>query len=149
MPSVPLLRIQPVAIIPTEAGCAVFMGHEEGGKVISFYTEHNIGTAIHSAMRNLKPPRPLTHDLFHHTLLSFGAEMREMTILKVVDEVFYAQITLVVENETMDKTIIQVDSRPSDAVALAIRQSAPMYIVQSVWDKLKDQKDLLKNMHES
>jgi len=75
--------------------------------------------------------------------------MREMTILKVVDEVFYAQITLVVENETMDKTIIQVDSRPSDAVALAIRQSAPMYIVQSVWDKLKDQKDLLKNMHES
>lgn len=149
MPAAPLLRIQPVAIIPTEAGCAVFMGHQEGGKVILFYTEHSIGTAINTAMRGIKPPRPLSHDLFHNTLLSFGAEMREMTILKVIDEVFYAQITLVVENETMEKTIVQVDSRPSDAVALAVRQNAPMYIVKSVWDELKDQKTLLDDMHNS
>ena len=69
-----LVQVDPVALLPTQAGCAVFLG--DGQKSIVFYIEPAIGASINDALSDRKPPRPLTHELFHDALRAFGAAVQ-------------------------------------------------------------------------
>lgn len=140
------VRVEPVALMPTQAGCAVFLG--DGEKVIVFYIEPAIGASINAVMSGVKPPRPLTHDLFSQVLESFGARVDHATIVKVDGEVFYARLFLVAENEVMERKVVEIDARPSDCLALAVRQDAPIFVVQQVWDELRDMSDVLRDLRE-
>ena len=75
-----LVRVEPVALLPTPAGCAVFLG--DGKKVIVFYIDPAIGASINAVLAGTIPPRPLSHDLFSQTLEAFGAEVLHTTIVK-------------------------------------------------------------------
>jgi len=81
-----LVRVEPIALLPTQAGCAVFLG--DGEKVIVFYIDPSIGASINAVLAGVTPPRPLTHDLFTQTLDAFGAEVLHTTIVKAEGEVF-------------------------------------------------------------
>jgi bifunctional DNase/RNase len=140
------VRVEPVALMPTQAGCAVFLG--DGEKVIVFYIEPAIGASINAVMSGVKPPRPLTHDLFSQVLDAFGAKVDHATIVKVEGEVFYARLFIVAENEVMERKVVEVDARPSDCLALSVRQNAPIYVVQQVWDELRDMSDVLTELRE-
>lgn len=140
------VRVEPVALMPTQAGCAVFLG--DGEKVIVFYIEPAIGASINAVMSGVKPPRPLTHDLFSQVLDAFGATVDHVTIVKVDGEVFYARLFLVAENEVMERKVVEIDARPSDCLALAVRQDAPVFVVQHVWDELRDMSDVLRDLRE-
>jgi bifunctional DNase/RNase len=140
------VRVEPVALMPTPAGCAVFLG--DGEKVIVFYIEPAIGASINAVMSGVKPPRPLTHDLFSQVLEAFGGKMDHATIVKVEGEVFFARLFLVAENEVMDRKVVEIDARPSDCLALAVRHEAPIYVVQDVWDELRDMSDVLIELRE-
>ena len=85
-----LVRVEPVALLPTQAGCAVFLG--DGDKSIVFYIAPAIGASINAALSDTKPPRPLTHDLFNDTLKAFGATVQRVVIVKVENDVFYARL---------------------------------------------------------
>jgi len=87
-----LLRVEPVALLPTQAGCAVFLG--DGTKAIVFYIDPSIGASINAAMTGQTPPRPLSHDLFLLALEGFGATVSRMVITKVEDDVYYARLIL-------------------------------------------------------
>ncbi|MCQ2195440.1 MAG: DUF151 domain-containing protein [Paludibacteraceae bacterium] len=78
--------------------------------------------AIIIASSNVKPPRPLSHDLFSEIMLGYGIEIREVYINKVEDHIFHAEICC-------DRygTTLRFDSRASDAIALALRFNAPIY----------------------
>ena len=132
--------------MPTSAGCAVFLG--DGQKVIVFYIEPAIGASINAVMSGVKPPRPLTHDLFFQMLDAFGARVDKAVIVKVEGEVFYARLYVVAENEIMERKIIEIDARPSDCLALAVRQDAPVYVREHVWDELRDMSDVLAELKE-
>lgn len=88
-------------------------------------------------LQGLRSPRPLTHDIFMTLALSFQIEMVEAIVYKCVDGIYYSQIVC----KRNDK-VIYIDSRTSDAVALAIRFNAPIYTYNSVftatWEKLND-----------
>ncbi|MGB1128953.1 MAG: bifunctional nuclease family protein [Haloferula sp.] len=139
-----LVRVEPVALMPTPAGCAVFLG--DGSKTIVFYIDLAIGTSINAALAGQTPPRPLTHDLFAQTLEGFGARVSRAVIHKVEEEVYYARLILEAENEIMDRKIVELDARPSDCIALAVRVKAPIYVVSEVWGDLADMSDTLEEM---
>ena len=140
------IRVEPVALMPTSAGCAVFLG--DGEKVIVFYIEPAIGASINAVMSDVKPPRPLTHDLFFQMLDAFGARVEKAIIVKVEGDVFFARLYVVAENEIMERKVIEIDARPSDCLALAVRQEAPMYVRENVWDELRDMSDVLAELKE-
>ena len=97
-------------------------------------------------MSGVKPPRPLTHDLFSQVLDAFGAKVDRATIVKVEGDVFYARMFIIAENEIMERKVVEIDARPSDCLALAVRQGAPIYVLQDVWDNLRDMADVLAEL---
>lgn len=141
---VDLIQVEPIALLPTQAGCAVFLG--DGHKCIVFYIEPAIGASINAVLSGQKPPRPLTHDLFIQVLEAFGATVTHVVISSVEEEIFYAHLHLTAENEIMEKKIINADARPSDCLALAVRQEAPIMFVKSVWDEQADMTHILEDL---
>ena len=83
--------------------------------------------AIALEMEGIKPPRPLTHDLLKSTIDNLGASVQEVIIDELKENTFYAKIILEVSSLTND-----IDSRPSDAIALAVRTQAPIYVNEEV-----------------
>lgn len=77
-------------------------------------------------MEGVKPPRPLTHDLIKSILDSLGSELAEITISELRDGTFYAKLNLDSQ---------EIDARPSDAIALAVRYGAPIFVSDKVMDE--------------
>ncbi len=96
--------------------------------------------AIGMKLENLQPKRPITHDLIYNMLKALGINLLEVVITKVEEEIFYGEIVLEHKNK-----IYRVDSRPSDAIALAVRFDCPIYANKSVIDKEGIDIEKLKN----
>lgn len=142
MPNV--VRVEPIALMPTPAGCAVFLG--DGKKVISFFIDPSIGSSINAVLAGEKPERPLTHDLFLLTMDSFGAKLQRTVIVSMQEEIYYARVIFQVENELQEKKIVELDARPSDCIALSVRVGAPIYVVAELWHSLNDVSQTLEDM---
>ena len=142
-----LVRVEPIALLPTQAGCAVFLG--DGKKAIVFYIDPAVGASINASLSGQLPPRPLTHDLYLLTLQAFGAKVSRAVIVSMENEIYYARLILEAENEIMERKIIELDARPSDCLALAVRCGAPFYVVRKLWDSLDDMLSVLEEMREA
>ncbi len=142
-----LVRVEPVALLPTQGGCAVFLG--DGHKTIMFYVDPSVGASINASLSGQLPQRPLTHDLLLMTLQTFGAKVSRAIIIRIEGEVYYARLILEAENEIMEKKIVELDARPSDCIALVVRNGAPLYVVRSLWDSLKDMAPVLAEMRQN
>lgn len=142
-----LVRVEPIALMPTQAGCAVFLG--DGSKVIVFYIDPGVGASINASLSGQLPPRPLTHDLYLLTLEAFGAKVTRAVIVSMENEVYFARLFLEAENEIMERKIIELDARPSDCLALVVRCGAPLYVVRELWDSLQDMSSVLAEMREN
>jgi len=102
--------------------------------------------------KNLKPPRPITHDLFYNVLRGLGYTLEKVIISKLHEGIFYSNIYL---QDKEGKETYVFDSRTSDAVALAVRFNAPIYTYDKVMDEagveiktrpIEDLKDLDKEI---
>ncbi|MDF1753260.1 MAG: bifunctional nuclease family protein [Verrucomicrobiales bacterium] len=135
-------------VLPTSAGSAVFLGNSE--KVFVIYVDHAVGSAINMFLLGTPKPRPQTHDLFADVLTGLGARVSRIIISDFSDTVYYARMIVEAENELLDqKKIIEIDARPSDSIALAVQQDAPIYVAQHVWDGVEDMSIVLKKMEDS
>jgi bifunctional DNase/RNase len=83
--------------------------------------------AITVSLQQMEVSRPLTHDLLRNVLQTLGAEVLRITINELKDDVFYARIIMQVNGQEME-----IDSRPSDALALSVRVHVPIYVDESV-----------------
>jgi hypothetical protein len=83
--------------------------------------------AIALEIEGIKPPRPLTHDLLKHVIDNLGAVIMEVIIDELRENTFYAKIILEVAGLTNE-----IDARPSDAIAIAVRGQAPIYVAETV-----------------
>lgn len=92
---------------------------------------YNEAQAITIEMEGIKPSRPLTHDLFINMLNELSMTIDSITITKFIDGIFYAKITVNANN-----TFIDIDSRPSDAVAISLRSKAPIKINSKLLETL-------------
>jgi bifunctional DNase/RNase len=139
-----LVRVEPIALLPTQAGCAVFLG--DGSKAIVFYIDPGVGASINASLSGQVPPRPLTHDLYLLTLQAFGAKVSRAVIVRMEEEIYYARLILEAENEIMERKIVEIDARPSDCLALTVRCGAPFYVVRELWESLEDMSAVLAEM---
>ncbi len=139
-----VVEVQVKAALPTNGGCAVFLGSEEKAFVI--YVDQMVGSAIMTFIKKLPKERPQTHDLFGHMLTALGTKVQRAVINDVQDGIYYGRLILVAENELAEKKIIELDARPSDCIALALQSESPIYVGKSVWDQAEDMTDILEKV---
>jgi len=94
----------------------------EGNKFLPIWIGHPEAAAILIKLQGTKLPRPMTHDLLTNVIGRFEAELARITVTELKDSTFYAKLTLLKDGAEID-----IDSRPSDALALAVRTEAPIY----------------------
>jgi len=137
-----VVEVQVRAVLPLEGSFAVFLGNEE--KVFVIYIDESVGTAISMFMRGVAKERPLTHDLVGHLLLAFGARVERVIINHINGSVFHARLILSAENELQTtRKVVELDARPSDSIAMAVQQSAPIFVAREVWDAVEDVSETL------
>src|SRR3954466_279976 len=141
-----VVEVQVRAVLPTSGGCAVFLGNND--KVFIIYVDQTVGSAITMFMRDVSKERPLTHDLMGHLMTALGAKVERVIINDLKNATYYARMIIAAENELQQKKIIELDGRPSDCIAMATQQKAPMYVSQEVWDEVDDMSDVLRKMEE-
>ncbi|MFT4546806.1 MAG: bifunctional DNase/RNase [Verrucomicrobiales bacterium] len=139
-----VVEIEVKGVLPTTGGCGVFLGNDD--KVFVIYVDQMVGVAITMFMRKAPKERPQTHDLMADILLALGGKVQRVVINHFDSGVYYARLIISCENELQEKKIIEIDARPSDSIALAVQQDAPIYVSQHVWDDAEDMGELLKNM---
>ncbi len=89
-------------------------------------------TAIKMKISGIQPPRPLTHDLLQNTISQLGATLDRIVITKLEFNTFFAKLIL----QTKDGAKFEVDARPSDGIAVALRADAPIYVAEEVLDQV-------------
>ena len=146
------LLINGISYSQTQNGAyALILSEIEGERKLPIVIGTNEAQSIAIAIeKEIKPPRPLTHDLFKNFCVRFDIKIKQVIIHKLVDGVFYSSV--ISERDGIEEII---DSRSSDAIALAIRFEAPIYTYENILEKagvvLKiekeiDEKSLLKEL---
>jgi len=108
----------------------VLLREQEGDRVLPIYIGAEEAKAIAVALEGMTPPRPMTHDLLRDVLGSIGADVVSVRVTELRDRTFYAELELRLGDRT-----VRVSSRPSDAIALAVRVDAPIYAAEAVLDE--------------
>jgi len=125
------LIVDPIANMPV-----VILRDTEDKSFLPIWVGVFEANAIALQLEGIQTPRPLTHDLLKETIVSLGAIVDRIVITKLVENTFYAEIHLEVGGRAL-----VVDSRPSDAIALALRTSSPVFVEESVLEKSRAQDD--------
>lgn len=116
---------------PSSGGAyALVLGEVGGNRRLPIIIGAFEAQAIALELEKIQPPRPMTHDLLRDTLEAVGAEVMDVVIDELREGTFYAKIRYVHDGDEG-----QLDSRPSDAVALAVRVDAPIYVSPSVMEE--------------
>ncbi len=144
--SKPVIPVQIKALIPTNAGVAVFIGDEE--KIFVIYVDPSVGSAINMFVSGTTKERPLTHDLMALVLAAVGAKVERVIINDLKNGTYYGRLIITAENELQQRKIIELDARPSDCIAMATQQKAPIYVSREVWDEVEDMSDVLDKMQQ-
>ena len=105
----------------------VLLKTADGNKFLPIWIGHPEAAAILMKLQGAATPRPMTHDLFTDILSQLEARVVKIAVTELRENTFYALITVAV-----DGTEIEIDSRPSDAIALAVRSDAPIYAAEAV-----------------
>ena len=110
----------------------IILKSEEDEQAIPIWIGLLEATSIASALQNIKYERPMTHDLFKNFTERLDISVSRIEVCDLKDNTFYARIYFVSENKNFD-----MDARPSDAIALALRYDAPIFVDDAVMKKSK------------
>jgi len=122
------LKIAGLSYSQTRAGAyALILEEEDGNRRLPVIIGTSEAQSIAIQLEGLKPYRPLTHDLFVSMASSFHIEVFEVNIVKLEEGIFYSEIICKREHAK-----IKIDSRTSDAIAIALRFKAPIYVSESI-----------------
>ena len=100
---------------------------EDANRILLIWIGESEATAIQMHLENVELPRPMTHDLLKIMIETLGAKVTNVCVRDVEERTFFAHATLQVGDNA-----IEVDCRPSDAIALALRCEAPIYVAEAV-----------------
>jgi hypothetical protein len=106
---------------------AVVLGEANGLRRLPIVIGGFEAQAIAVALENMKPSRPLTHDLMKNFMNAFGVVLQEVIISDLQEGIFYSKLVCYTDNDT-----IEIDSRTSDALALAVRFGCPIYTYENI-----------------
>jgi bifunctional DNase/RNase len=142
------LNILGLSVSQTQSGAyALVLAEENGERRIPIIIGPVEAQAIAIQLEGLKPPRPLTHDLIKNMAMAFDIALLEVTIYKLEEGIFYSELLC-----EMNGKEIRIDSRTSDAVALALRFRCPIYTTEEILKKsgiildLEDEESPVRNL---
>jgi hypothetical protein len=121
------LMVDPITNMPI-----IILRDKDGQRVLPIWVGVFEANAIALQIENVTTPRPMTHDLLRNVIHDLRAEIRKIVVSDLKENTFYALIHLEVNGEPL-----AVDARPSDAIALALRARAPIYVEDRVIDNAK------------
>lgn len=123
-------RVYTVMMVPVTGQFVVLLEDIEGTRLLPIWVGRAEGESILIKLQNVSLPRPITHDLTANILDKFKAKLSRIVVTDLRENTYYAELTI--EHDTHTFTL---DSRPSDAIALALRTGSEMYLSQTVLDK--------------
>jgi uncharacterized protein len=123
------LMMDPITNMPI-----VILKESCGGNVLPIWVGVYEANAIALEIEKVITPRPMTHDLLKNVLVGLDAHVRKIVVTNIKDDTFYAVIWL-----ERDGTLISIDSRPSDALALALRIDCPIFVEDEVLKSSRSQ----------
>ncbi len=121
------LMVDPISNMPI-----VILRDKEGAKTLPIWVGMFEANAIALQIENISTPRPMTHDLLRNVIHDLKASVQKIVVCDLQDSTFYALIYL-----TMNGEVVAIDSRPSDAIALALRTRAQIFVEETVIDNAK------------
>ena len=121
------LMVDPITNTPI-----IILRDKDGDKVLPIWVGLPEANAIALQIENISTPRPMTHDLLRNVIQDLKASVRKVVVCDLQENTFYALIYLSLGGET-----VAVDARPSDAIALALRSRAPIFVEDSVIEHAK------------
>ena len=121
------LMVDPITNTPI-----VILRDKDGQRVLPIWVGIFEANAIALQIENIATPRPMTHDLLRNVIHDLNASVQKIVVCDLQENTFYALIYLAVNGDTM-----AVDARPSDAIALALRTRAPIFVEETVIDNAK------------
>ena len=125
-----LMVIKGLMLDPSSSTPIVLLRDEDSSFLLPIWIGASEANAIALRIEGVELPRPMTHDLLRDSLETLGATVEKILISDLKDNTFYAQIHI--SHDGLEKTL---DSRPSDAIALALRTEAPIFASRRVLDK--------------
>ena len=121
------LMVDPITNMPI-----VILRDKEGNRVLPIWVGIFEANAIALQIENISTPRPMTHDLLRNVISDLHASVQKIVVCDLQENTFYALIYLTIDGDTL-----AIDARPSDAIALALRTRAPIFVEESVIDNAK------------
>src|SRR5262245_10394215 len=121
------LMVDPITNMPI-----VILRDKEGQRVLPIWVGIFEANAIALQIENISTPRPMTHDLLRNVIKDLNATVQKIVVSDIQENTFYAVIYLLFAGET-----VTIDARPSDAIALALRTRAPIFVEETVIDNAK------------
>ena len=124
------MNVSGLTIDPYTNSPIMILKEESGERSLPIWIGLLEATAIASELENVKFARPMTHDLLRNLIETFGAQIEKVEVCDLRDNTFFALIHMV----NRDKHL-EMDARPSDAIALALRAEAPIFVHEQVFEK--------------
>jgi bifunctional DNase/RNase len=121
------LMVDPITNMPI-----VILRDKDGQKVLPIWVGIFEANAIALQIENISTPRPMTHDLLRNVITDLKATVQKVVVCDLQENTFYALIYLGLNGDT-----VAIDARPSDAIALALRTRAPIFVEETVIDNAK------------
>ena len=121
------LMVDPITNTPI-----VILRDKDGNRVLPIWVGIFEANAIALQIENVTTPRPMTHDLLRNVIHDLNASVQKIVVCDLQENTFYALIHLALNGDTL-----MIDARPSDAIALALRTRAPIFVEESVIDNAK------------
>ncbi len=110
----------------------IVLKERDGNRLLPIIIGISEVTAIKMKISGIEPPRPLTHDLLRNTITQLGAKLVRIIINRLEFNTFFAKLVLQTPSGAME----EVDARPSDAIALALRAEAPIFVAEEVLNQV-------------
>jgi hypothetical protein len=124
------VQVEKISFYPPSKGYAILLKDAVGERFLPVIVGSFEAQSIALALEEVQMPRPMTHDLFCAFLDDLSVEVSEVVISELLEGTFYSKISLVSQMGTTD-----IDARPSDAIAIALRVGAPIYASESVMEE--------------
>jgi hypothetical protein len=121
------VRVAHLGLDRTTNTPVVILQEQQGERVLPIWIGPSEASAIAMELAGVKFSRPLTHDLLKQVIVGLGADLRKVIITRVKDNTYYAELHIY-----RGDAVIQVDARPSDSIAVALRLKAPIFTSESL-----------------
>ena len=122
------VKINGLALDVTTNSPVIILAPDDSEKILPIWIGHYEAWAIAMELSGLSSKRPLTHDLLKSCIESMGGKVQKIEVTELINQTFYAKVYIDIKGKTME-----VDARPSDSIALALKSGAPIFVADELF----------------